>query len=193
MQTENDSDPVEEVSSLSMEVPCQHEIGSSAPLPFSQYSLGDDINKYIGQRNFYMPSLSKADMDSFDELAESRNATDAALLRCVEGLACELTARSAIVLQLGRLKKESIVASSLKHLEANLHSTAHSRPDSAASTPAAPKNRMDGVDVASLPAGFGKRKPAGVGGAGLKKPKTPQESAPEIQPNSTNPTPPPSS
>ena len=166
------------------------EYGSLDPRDIEEYQLGDDINLYIQRRKIAVPSFPAERERLFEEVSDAVDKSYTALLETIEEYRTELLARSEVVLQLGRLKSESIFVQKMRSV--TNPGGVDSSNVSMSSTPTASvapgdvrKNRLSGVDVSSLPAGFGKRKTASAGGTGVKKVKEITSSAQSPEPGST--------
>lgn len=166
------------------------EYGSLDPRNIEEYQLGDDINLYIGRRKVAVPSFPAERERLFEEVSDAVDKSYTALLETIDEYRTELVARSEVVLQLGRLKSESIFVQKMRSVTNQWG--ANSSDVSMSSTPTASvapgdmrKNRLSGVDVSSLPAGFGKRKTASAGGTGAKKVKEITSAAQSPEPGST--------
>ena len=166
------------------------EYGSLDPRNIEEYQLGDDINLYIARRKVAVPSFPADRERLFEEVSDAVDKSFTALLETIDKYRTELKARSEVVLELGRLKSEAIIVQKMRSV--TNHGGVDSFNVSISSTPTASvgpgderKNRLSGVDVTSLPAGFGKRKTASAGDTGAKKVKEIISSAQSPEPGST--------
>ena len=160
---------------------------TEVPLDPENYQLGDRILDFFPARKFEsnVPSrifeLSRLSSEAEQDISSKYMN----LLAC---LPAEIDSRTDYILKIAKAKKDYILAT--KHLTSQSKDSVTGDDISSSSTPTggatggeSRKTRLDGVDVSSLPAGFGKRRPSAIVGTS-KKPKAPEESAPELEPGS---------
>lgn len=174
------TDPVEDVVG---------QFVSDQPKDISEYQFGDDIFEYIKRPHSYARSLTPELESLYDDLDSSVRNVNRAWIARLDCLIQDIPKRGEAVLVLGKLKADMIFARQSKATPLNPPSDYPGVSGTSVATVApgeeVKQSRMAGVDVASLPAGFGKRRPGGGSIGGSKKPKTPTEPVPEILPNST--------
>ena len=151
-----------------------------------EYQVGDDISSFFELRKIYLPSFATNHAGLLDELAVAKKQKMEAMLTYLSSVEDSIKSRASIILALGRLKHDNIYASKFRP---SGEKTTQMDERSISITPSptgvssdSRKSRMEGIDISSLPAGFGKRRTSGGGGINTKKPKAPVEAAPELRP-----------
>jgi hypothetical protein len=156
------------------------------------YQLGDDIEEFFPKRKIYLPSFPVEHAALVDELEAAKKQSHEGYAAYLDSYAQLTKARADVILALGKLKHAATYA---QHFRPSSEKTGmDEKPQSAASSPSGiqtepRRNRLEGVDISELPAGFGKRRASATGGQ-PKKSKTPPEAAPELEPGSRTTSPP---
>jgi len=169
--------------------------GASTVKRPEDYRLGDDINEFIPRRKVYLPNFPVSHGTLVDELETARSTRIDCLLKYLQTMQESMTARAKIAFALGKLKHDMVYASNFRpSAEKNPSSTDRSTTASPSPSGHADvrRSRLEGMDVAALPAGFGKRRSSAAGLSANKKTKTPPETAPEVEPGTGAHTPSPS-
>ena len=152
------------------------------------YQRGDDISEYFGHGIICVPTYPSQHQDALDALDKARAELRRALLDELDAFGESITWRGKFIKEYGDWNRDYIFA--MRPGTEPLPLPGIDRGTSggsaqAATSPESRKSRLEGVDVTALPAGFGKRRQTSGGGGSLKKPKTPNASAPELVPGST--------
>lgn len=159
----------------------------TVPLDPEKYQLGDRILDFFPARKFESNVPSRIlDLSRLSSEAEQNIPSE--YMNLLANLPAEIDSRTDYILKIAKAKKDYILAT--KYLTSQSKDSVTGDDISSSSTPTggvpggeSRKTRLDGVDVSSLPAGFGKRRPSAIVGTS-KKPKAPEESAPELEPGS---------
>ena len=151
----------------------------------SLYQRGDDISEYVSRGPICTATFPSKHQDALDSIDQARSDVFQSLMMELDAIPRALAARARLVKEYADWKRDYIFATKCKSPAETLAMMCMERSISSSSTPASSppesrKNRMEGVDVSALPAGFGKRRQPASGGASLKKPKTPSASTPEL-------------
>ena len=133
-----------------------------------------------------MPSFPVNHANLLDELEATRTKRIDIMFEYLLSVEESMKSRARILLALGRLSHDTIYASKFR-LSVDNTTTMEDRSSSVTPSPTgmeadARRNRLGGVDLAALPAGFGKRRGSGAGGLNIKKSRTPPDAAPEVEP-----------
>jgi len=162
-----------------------------APKDPSEYQIGDDIRDYLYSESNHVYTNPAEFKIAEDEIRAAEKSSMETLLRFLESLCLLGEKKNEIVLQITKIESLQQIADSIRdRREAAKSQPGISRQISASSSPEAScimgsdarKNRMQGVDVSSLPAGFGKRRSSAGGSFGSKRPiPVPAEGAPEVK------------
>jgi len=167
-----------------------YHFGSEKPKRPEDYKLGDNLVDYFPITDSdSLPPLPATIFEGLDKVLEARKETHLAkiafmdaVIECHKSLFDVRIARARYIvaeaqgeaMRERRLKLKASIAVSQPH------SSGESTPDPSKSESDVRRDRLAGVDVSKLPAGFGKRRASGAGAA-AKRPKTPTEGAPEVQ------------
>jgi hypothetical protein len=165
---------------------------ASTPRTVTHYKLGDNPYEYFKSRKCYVPVFPTSHAAMFDDLDAARTAAVDCLFEYLSACEAAIGVRAKVIQSFAQFKHDTIVASKFTPSAETLSAggDALASTGSAATAPGdTRKSRMEGIDVTSLPAGFGKRRPSGVGPSVPKRARTPVEEAPSIDPGSNIPTP----
>jgi hypothetical protein len=149
------------------------------------YQLGDDINDYLYSNVKYLRILPAEYQTKCEEILNSERVTLSAILNYAESKVAAIEKSREVVAQTERFKALRLMADAIRDRRETIKSqTPMSRQSSKMSSPEASsvmgRNRMQAVDVSTLPAGFGKRRSTASAGV-AKRPKSPTEGAPELK------------
>lgn len=155
-----------------------------------EYRFDDHILDYFPVRKFQVQMPSEVS-DLEREISGAQHEILSRYMELFGNLPETIRKRTDYVCQVAKARRDFILA---MHHQPSQAKDSTAGDDSVASTPPlggpvgaeSRKTRLEGVDVSALPAGFGKRRSSGVAGSSLKKPKAPDESAPEIAPGSSS-------
>ena len=171
-------------------VKLDYRFGSENPKNPADYQIGDDLVDYFpltkGESPPPLPSAFYEELDkAFESLRDSFKAEIAFMDALIEYQKSSLDVLMASArYSFAEAKTEGIRNRRLKFkasiLGSQPQSSGESTPDPSRSESEFRRDRLAGVDVSKLPAGFGKRRASG-GGAAAKRPKTPTEEAPELK------------
>lgn len=161
------------------------------------YKLGDRISDYFPlckMPGAYFPASFFVALDSLHE-AEKR--TNQAYIRMLdnhikfEKLRTEYViarARARIAATMASVARENRLKFKAAVMGSQPGTSGESTPQPVADGSETRRDRMQGVDVSKLPAGFGKRRGSAVSSSS-KRPKTPTEGAPEVNESTPSVTP----
>jgi hypothetical protein len=159
----------------------------------SRYRQGDDPFPYFRIRKSYPASFPSGHASVVDDLRNSRNESVEALCAYVDAVNVSIAHKARLIRASARFKHDSIICDKFRPSSGKL-----SAPDGGGigcfGSPRGNhveqrRQRLDGVDVAALPAGFGKRRTSSSGGLLSKRSRTPVEDAPSLKPVSNASTP----
>ena len=160
----------------------------------SKYRSESDPFSFFRTRKSYPVSFPSGHAAVVDDLHNSRNESNDALSAYIDAASTSLTHRANLLRAIARCKHDSIMCDKFRPSSGKM-SAQDTGGSSSFGSPHATnvdqrRNRLDGVDVAALPAGFGKRRTSSSGGLLSKRSRTPVEDAPSLQPESNTSTPP---
>jgi len=161
-----------------------YKFGSANPKSPDEYQIGDDLVDFFPLKKEVPPRpLPKGFFDAIDNVLDARKQSDQAQLAYMDAVKDYQCASFDLMLTWARWQVAEAQAEAIRERRMRLKSKiAGSQPQSSGESTPDPsaRDRLAGVDVSKLPAGFGKRRASGAGGA-AKRPKTPTEGAPELK------------
>ena len=164
-----------------------YRFGSENPKDPTEYQIGDNLVDYFPLRKpVSPPPLPAGFFEGLDKILEARKESDRAHIAYLDALiAYQKSFYDALIAwgqyRIAKAHTEAVRERRLK-LKAAItgsqpQTSGATTPDPSRSDPDARRDRLAGVDLSKLPAGFGKRRASGAGGA-AKRPKTPTEGTP---------------
>ena len=172
-------------------IKCDYKFGSLKPRDPEEYQIGDSLVDFFPLTKSSSPlPVPDGLLEAMDRVLEARKNSDMAQLEFMDSLIEYERSSFDVMIAWARLCVVEAQADAIRDrrlkLKASImgsqpQSSGETTPDPVDGQPdAARRDRLAGVDVSKLPAGFGKRRASG-GSASAKRPKTPTEGAPEIK------------
>lgn len=172
------------------ELPAVSKFGSENPRDPADYQMGDDLSEYFPLKKAGAPCLPNGFSEAVDRVQDAVRKSHASNMAYVDALDKNQQSFTKLMIDFSNFRMLKARASAIRESRLKFKaSIIGSQPASSGETtpdpsgdglPGTRRDRMQGVDVSKLPAGFGKRRASGPGSS-AKRPKTPIEDAPEVK------------
>ena len=171
-------------------IKCDYKFGSLKPRDPEEYQIGDSLVDFFPLTKCSSPlPVPDGLLEAMDRVLEARKKSDMAQLAFMDALIEYERSSFDVMIAWARSRVAEAQADAIRDHRLKLKATimgsqppssGETTPDPMDGQPDARRDRLAGVDVSKLPAGFGKRRASGAS-ASAKRPKTPTEGAPEIK------------
>jgi hypothetical protein len=167
----------------------EFKFGSENPKDPEFYQIGDDLTDYFPLIQNATPCIPSGFLEAMDKVQESVRKSHASNMVYLDSLDRYMESLTTLSISYSNLRVAEARVSAIRTRRLKLKasiigsqpaSSGETTPDPTGGLSEARRDRMQGIDVSKLPAGFGKRRASGAGTC-AKRPKTPNEDAPEVK------------